>query len=67
MFDKVEFAMLPDGRVLDLRPMYSNSPALIFERGNWIVYNGSVSEMLESKPVEREKIREITSNQQTLN
>lgn len=61
MYDRVEFTMLPDGRILDLRPMYANNPALVYENGSWIIYNGSVKEMLESKPIERERIKDITS------
>jgi len=62
MYDKVEFTVLPDGRFLDLRPMYSNNPALVYENGSWIVFSGSVQEMLESKPVDRDKLKEMTSS-----
>jgi len=62
MYDKVEFTILPDGRILDLRPMYSNNPALVYEKGTWIVYNGSSQEMLESKPVDREKLKDMNSS-----
>lgn len=61
MHEKVEFTMLPDGRILDLRPMYSNNPALVYTNGSWTIYNGPLKEMLESKPIDREKIREYTS------
>jgi len=64
MYDKVEFTALPDGRILDLRPMYSNNSALVYENGSWVVYNGSVQEMLKSKPIDRDKLKELTSNRE---
>ena len=60
MFEKVEFTMLESGTIIDLRPMYENKPPLRFEGGNWVAYNGSQKDILNSKPIDFETIKILT-------
>ena len=62
MFDKVEFSVLSDGRILDLRPMYTNKPPLVFKEGSWINFQGASKEILESKPIASEKVKDLTAS-----
>ena len=62
MFEKVEFTMLPDGRVLDLRPMYENKSPLVYEGGAWVIFKGSPKEVIVSKPIDHASVRDLTSN-----
>ena len=62
MFNKVEFSVLTDGRILDLRPMYSNKPPLVFKEGSWLNFDGASKEILESKPITSEKVKDLTSS-----
>ena len=66
MLEKVEFTMMPDGRILDLRPMYENKPPFVYENGTWVVFKGPSSEVVQSKPLNLSDIRALTSNSSLL-
>lgn len=60
MFEKIEFTILENGIILDLRPMYENKPPLHFQKGSWVTYNGNTNEILKAKPVDCESIKALT-------
>lgn len=62
MMEKIEFTVLPDGRILDLRPMYYNKPPLVYKEGTWIAFEGEPEEVLESKPLNSDEVSELTSS-----
>ncbi len=62
MIDKIEFTVLPDGRILDLRPMYSNKPPLVYKEGSWITYEGNLKEMLTARPIDSKQAESIASS-----
>lgn len=66
MLEKVEFSVLPDGRVLDLRPMYENKPPLVYEEGIWVIFKGSYKEVIGSKPINNENAQNLTSSNNIL-
>jgi hypothetical protein len=61
MLEKVDFTMLPDGRVLDLRPMYENKSPLVFEDGTWVIFKGNPKEVIGSRPIDNASVRDLTS------
>lgn len=61
MMEKVEFTILPDGKILDLRPMYLNNPPLVYKEGAWVIFEGTQKEIIESQPISSEKISHLTS------
>ena len=66
MLEKVDFTMLPDGRVLDLRPMYENKAPLVYEDGTWVIFKGNPKEVISSKPIDHASVRDLTSSNNLL-
>lgn len=62
MLDKVEFSVLSDGRILDLRPMYSNNPPLVFKEGSWVAFDGLPGDIVDSQPIDKERVKDIISS-----
>lgn len=61
MTEKIEFSVLSDGRILDLRPMYSNSPPLVYDNGIWTIFEGSQNDIIYSNPIDHERVKDLTS------
>ncbi len=61
MMEKVEFTILPDGKILDLRPMYSNNPPLVYKEGAWVIFEGTQKEIIESQPVSWQNVSHLAS------
>lgn len=59
MLEKVEFSQLPDGKILDLRPMYMNNSPLVYEEGEWVLYRGTSDQIINSRPVKKQDIDNI--------
>lgn len=61
MIDKIEFTLLLDGRILDLRPMYSNQAPLVYKEGSWVIFEGSTEDIIKSTPIDCDNVKVLTS------
>jgi hypothetical protein len=55
----VDFGRLEDGRLLDLGPWDKDKPALVFEGGKWIPFDGTFGECFDSVPLTDEEIEDL--------
>ena|ERR1035438_4047558 len=54
------YTQLPDGRVLDAAPMKKDKPPMVFDKGEWATFKGTVGEWRDSKPLTDSEANALT-------
>jgi hypothetical protein len=60
------FALLGDGRVVDLSGNAAGKKTLVLEGASWVPFKGYCDELMDAKPLTDEEAREIVSRETAL-
>jgi len=57
-----DFVLTRTGSVIDFRPVEKGSSALVFSKGSWARFEGTIGDLIESRPISEKEANHLTGN-----